>query len=252
MAVQDVWRDSIMKEVELSKRISQLNMVKVHQGGISEGGYVFLVMELLEGETLAERLSVRGRLAMEEACQVAIGAARALSGVHAAGHVHGDVKPENIFLCGPVSLRGLNAESVRLMDLGVARPINAEPLGTTVDGTPAYMSPEQVSGKTMDQRSDLYSLGVVLYEMLTGRPCFDAAGSSEVMLAHILEPAPLLPESILAAPAGRIAAELLASLLAKSPESRPSCAHEVVAVLDGALAAKAPVPEMFNCMEKCV
>jgi len=252
MAVQETWRDSIMKEVALSRRISQTNMVKIHQGGVSEGGYVFLVMDLLEGETLAARLSTRGRLATEDACHVGVGVALALSGVHAAGHVHGDVKPENIFLCGPISPRGLNADTVRLMDLGVARPINAPATGTTVDGTPAYMSPEQVSGNSMDQRSDLYSLGVVLYEMLTGRPCFDAAGASEVMLAHILEPAPLLPESILATPAGKSVAELLASLLAKSPDCRPSCAHEVVAVLEGALAAKVPAMEGLDFLEECV
>ncbi len=252
MAVQDCWRDALMNEVALARRISQENMVPVHQGGISDGGYVFMVMDLLEGESLAARLSSRGRMGIADSCQAALGTARALAAVHAAGHVHRDVKPENIFICGPMSPRGLTAGSIRLMDLGVARPINAPAQGATVDGTPAYMSPEQVSGLPVDERSDIYSLGVVLFEMLTGRPCFDAASPSEVMLAHVREPAPLLPDSILGSAMGPDMAALVGAMLEKAAESRPGKATLVATRLEQIHRLRSQAVELPFSMQECI
>lgn len=251
MATQDCWRNALMNEVELSRRLNQENLVKVHEGGITPGGYVYMVMDLLEGETLATRLLTHGRLGVEDSCRIAGAVARGLSAIHAAGCVHRDVKPENIFIRGPLSPRGVMPENVRLMDLGVAGPIDVPRNGPMVEGTPTYMSPEQVSGGLMDQRSDLYSLGVVLFEMLSGRPCFDSTDTREVMMAHIREPSPRLPESILSGPTGEGLAALTARLLGKDREERPGSADEVAVLLDHIYMSR-HATNGLSLLKKCV
>jgi serine/threonine-protein kinase len=190
-----------------------------------------MVMDLLEGQTLAQLLAVRGRICLEDAAEIFVGVARALQAVHSAGHVHRDVKPENIFICGNASSRKIMAERIRLVDLGVARPINAPVRSMTVYGTPEYMSPEQVSGHSLDNRSDLYSLGVVLFEMLTGKPGFEGATPRDIMLAHIRQPAPELPESFMSMEQGRIMAETVSALLRKDPALRPATALDAAAMI---------------------
>jgi len=251
-AIQDGWRHALLNEVSLARSISQENLVKVFQGGISQGGYVFLSMELLEGESLAARLARQGRLGFEDACRVAISVARALGAIHASGHVHRDVKPENIFLCASAATRELLPGNIKLMDLGVARPINAPAQGANVEGTPAYMSPEQVSGHQIDHRGDIYSLGIVLFEMLSGKPCFDACDEREVMLAHIREPAPLLPESILESPSGRMLGDLVSRMLGKQANQRPASTNEVVCELDAILKVRQSGQEWPDALRRCV
>src|SRR5262249_20520723 len=144
---------------------------------------LYLAMELLEGESLGARLKRRGRLSVEEAGRIAREALLSLPPAHEKGIIHPDLKPDNLFLAqAPMAPSG---EMVKVLDFGIAK-VRVEPsvdaLETqagTVFGTPRYMSPEQAQGKDLDARSDLYTLGVLLYQMLVGRPPFiddDAAG----------------------------------------------------------------------------
>ena len=158
-----------LAEARLVARIRHPNIVAVHTAGDAEG-HLFYVMDFHEGETLRQRLRRERRLPEAVAVSIAADLARALDAAAAAGVVHRDLKPENILLEGPP-----DAPRALLADFGIARLVNGVD-GTTgptaVMGTPTYMSPEQAAGEELDSRSDLYSLGVVTYEMLAGDPPF--------------------------------------------------------------------------------
>jgi eukaryotic-like serine/threonine-protein kinase len=193
------------QEARLAGSLNHPNLVVVHDVG-SEGGSPFLVTELLEGESLRHRLS-RGRLPLRTALDLAVQIAEGLAAAHARGIVHRDVKPDNIFLT--------SAGRAKLLDFGIAKltaprsiegtrnlldtTLTPEGLGTrpgAMLGTPGYMSPEQVRGEPVDARTDIFSLGTVLYEMLAGAPAF--AAKSLIESGHAIlesEPAPL-PESV--------------------------------------------------------
>jgi eukaryotic-like serine/threonine-protein kinase len=176
----------------------------------------FIVMELFDGENLAERMARSPRLPPEEAARIAAEAAEALDAAHAAGVIHRDVKPGNIMIDG----KG----TVRVLDFGIAAASWAAPLtatGTTL-GTASYLSPEQAMGGKAAPASDVYALGCVLYEMLTGAPPFSADSPVALAAAHAREtPAPVIER------APDVPAELAEACrrsLAKDPSARPSAA----------------------------
>src|SRR5262249_18632751 len=148
--------------------------------GQSETGEFYLAMELLEGESLGQRLTRVGKLPVPVAVDAARQALRSLSEAHAKGIIHRDLKPDNLFFARVLtrkawSPRGGHEEIVKVLDFGIAKLVGDDdkPMGVvetqagTVFGTPRYMSPEQAQGKPLDGRTDLYSLGVILYQMLT-------------------------------------------------------------------------------------
>jgi serine/threonine-protein kinase len=189
-------------------------------------------MELLEGETLGERLERVGRLDWREACLIGRQVAEALGAVHDKGIVHRDLKPENLFLVREA--RDPAAIMVKVLDFGVAKLLAHD--GAThltmrgmIVGTPEYMSPEQCVGSELDHRADIYALGCILFEMLAGLPPFVGDTVQELLSAHRFFPAPPLTSSGVAAPAWL--AELLARMLAKEPGQRPSSMHEVAAAI---------------------
>jgi tetratricopeptide (TPR) repeat protein len=196
-------------------------------GDDPEGGHYYLVMELAPGEPLSRRLA-RGPLSPVAAALVADGVLAALAHAHAHGIVHRDLKPENIMV-GPL---GEHGGVVKILDFGVAR-LDGEPEGGRgatlpglVLGTPHYLSPEQCLGEPGDARSDLYAVGVLLYEMVTGRRPFDAATPRELYAQHIgrdpQPPSQLAPSDI--APALDV---LIMRALAKSPSERFASAEEM-------------------------
>ena len=158
-------------------------------------------MELLEGETLAARLRQVGRLPLADARRVAAQTASALAAAHAAGIVHRDLKPDNLFLVPDE--RDASAALVKVLDFGIAklgqdasRTSSVRTRTGSVMGTPAYMSPEQCRGtREVDHRTDIYALGVILYEMLCGRPPFVSEGFGEMVHLHI-SAAPPPPRTI--------------------------------------------------------
>jgi eukaryotic-like serine/threonine-protein kinase len=219
-------------------------IVEIFDCDIHRTGRAFIVMEYLRGEDLARRLERAGGIAGDLPGVLAIARqiADALGAAHALGIVHRDLKPGNIFLVGP---EGGDSPVVKIVDFGIAKLINPE--GPRHDqtrtgrilGTPLYMSPEQARGaKTIDARTDVYALGCVLFEMIAGRPPFERRGPAEVIVAHLQEPAPRLGSVAPGVPAPLDA--VVAAMLAKSPDDRPSTMGDVVARLADAAALLAP------------
>ena len=184
----------------------------------SSAGLLYLVMRLLPGQSLADRIA-EGKLPAAEAVRIALECARALAAAHAVGVVHRDIKPGNILL-------DANGNAT-VTDFGIAlvtsRPAR-ELLGSTT-GTPHYMSPEQSLGEQVDGRSDVYALGIVLYEMLTGTCPFLGRNATEVIAKHISAPIPKLSEREPETPAALV--RLVDHMLAKDPAGRPTAAELV-------------------------
>jgi serine/threonine protein kinase len=223
-------------EARATMAIRHPGIVEVADVGRLPDGRPYLVMELLEGETLARRL-VRGRMSVSEAVDLARQVTAALAAAHAAGVVHRDLKPENLFL---IARRPGETQKVKVLDFGVAKLRNDAPEASlqtrtgSIIGTPAYMSPEQCRGisRQTDGRADIYSLGVILYEMLAGRPPFLGEGGGDVMIMHVRDEPPLLSSFVTGVPAWLEAVVLRA--LAKSPADRFQRAEELEeALADG-------------------
>jgi hypothetical protein len=187
----------------------------------STGGLLYLVMRLLPGESLEDRIA-KGKLSPAEAARIALDCAGALAAAHAVGVVHRDIKPANILL-------DANGNAT-VTDFGIAlvtsRPAR-ELVGST-SGTPHYMSPEQSLGEQVDGRSDVYALGVVLYEMLTGTLPFSGRNGTEVIAKHISAPIPKVSEREPETPVALV--RLVDHMLAKDPATRPTAAELVKAL----------------------
>ena len=152
----------LIEEGRAAAAVSHRNVVRIHDVSSTLGGVPYLVMDFLDGETLASRLGREGRLPVAEALRLARGALRGLHAIHSVGRLHCDLKPDNVFV-----LDELDGAHAVLLDFGVSRGRTDAPSGW-VRGTPAYMSPEQARGRPLDRRSDLFTAGLLLFEMLAG------------------------------------------------------------------------------------
>jgi tRNA A-37 threonylcarbamoyl transferase component Bud32 len=197
LAVDSELVQRFFNEARATSAIRHPNIVEVIDVGRLAGGVPYLVMELLEGESLAERLERHGRLDIASAVEFVRQAASALVAAHGAGIVHRDLKPENLFLVP--DQRFAERELVKVLDFGIAKlraDMTTAPVHTmagAVFGTPPYMSPEQCRGlpDDIDERTDVYALGVILYEALCGRPPFESEAIGELMMLHMtVEPEP--------------------------------------------------------------
>ncbi len=209
-------------------RLSHPNIISVLDSGISAQGIAYLVMELLKGISLADELRGNGLTTLRHCLDRIVPVCRALAEAHRMGIIHRDVKPDNIFLN-----QSPEGETVKVVDFGIAKMMTDDPGEelerlTATDcliGTPIYMPPERFSAKPYDGRADVYGVGVVLYEMLAGRPPFEKSLSGLVglMLAHLNDPPPPLRElNPLVPPAIE---EIIARTLEKAPERRPSASE---------------------------
>lgn len=225
------------REARAAASLSHPHVVAVHDVGVHEGS-PFIVMEHVPGRTLAELLRDNGPMPPGRAAEVGEAVARALGTAHAAGIVHRDVKPGNVM----VTADG----RVKVLDFGIARALRWTPLTDTpaVQGTAEYMAPEYVKGDGADPRSDIYSLGVVLYELLTGRPPFTGDSPLQVAYKH-LEEAPAAPDAVRPGLPASLTAVVM-RCLAKHPGDRYRRAEELAADLSnlrsGRPAATAPIP----------
>jgi hypothetical protein len=176
------------REVAALGDLKHPNTVRVFDYGVSEDGIWYYAMELLEGEDLAALLRREERLPPERAIKLVWQAARALGEAHDRGIVHRDLKPENLF----VTQVGNAGDFLKVLDFGIAKMTDGKQLTQTgmVAGTPAFMSPEAASGRPSDPRSDVYSLGVVLFDLVTGTLPFAGDRAVELMFAHMELPAP--------------------------------------------------------------
>ncbi|HEX2705959.1 MAG TPA: serine/threonine-protein kinase, partial [Candidatus Lustribacter sp.] len=199
-------------EARHTAMLSHANIATVYDYG-EDGGTAYLVMELVPGTPLSQVIAERAPISPEETRRIMGQAANALAAAHAAGVVHRDVKPANIILTPE--------GTVKLTDFGIARALDGSSLTRTgeVIGTPNYLSPEQALGRGATAASDLYALGIVAHEMLTGARPFDSGSPVATALAQVNTEPPPLPPSV---PAGLAAAVM--QCLRKSPQDRPASA----------------------------
>jgi len=214
---------------------------------VDEHGFTYLVMELLSGESLGQRMKREKTLPLERTLPIFIQICKALQAAHDAGIVHRDLKPDNVFLIPKATEDDQDTDFVKVLDYGVAKLMGetlAEEVGQTVVGTPAYMSPEQASAQEVDHRADIYSMGAILYRVVCGRPVFQASTIKEYVHQHLYS-SPIPPAVIVAEIGGSIPPELEACILkclAKNPAERFQSAREVRLVLE-ALLRKVATPD---------
>lgn len=204
------------REAKHASRIVHPSLAAVYDVGEAAGGRFFIVMEFVDGESLAVRLAREMRLQPRPAVRVALGVAAALSAAHRVGIVHRDVKPENVLLVA-------NSDRVKLLDLGIARAMSSDSsLVTSTSrrlGTPRYMSPEQVAGESVDLRSDVYALGLLTFNVLTGRLPFADSGPNDFLM-RVTSPAHSLAHAAPDVAWPNAMTAVLARVLERDPAAR--------------------------------
>lgn len=225
-------RNRFLREARVVGKLSHASVIALHDMGVEESTSTpYLVMELVEGQSLEKILS-KGSIPFPKACDWAAHVAIALNVAHRRAVIHGDIKPANIL----ITLEN----RIKLTDFGMARLANHQGADSPLLGTPAYWCPEQIHGRAQDARSDLFSLGVVLYEMLTGISPF-AGDSLQSVCNHILSSAPLPPSRCnpsIPTPLD----DIVAACLTKDPQQRIASAELLAERLFPMARRKTPLP----------
>jgi eukaryotic-like serine/threonine-protein kinase len=224
-----------LREAKLASQLSQPSTVGVIDFGQGDDNILYLVMELLRGRTLAEVLRDHGRMSPERAVRIGAQICDALEAAHRLGIVHRDLKPANVMILDDPPGRDL----IKVLDFGLAKVIDADESTVTQSGrlvgTPSHLPPEVAMGSAATTRSDLYAVGVMLFEMLDGRPPFTADNINMMVALHAYQPAPELGPHV-----PRPLAHVVARTLAKKPEARPASAAELRVLLEAALRGEMP------------
>jgi serine/threonine protein kinase len=245
-AVEDL-RDRFEAEARAAAAIGHPNIVTVTDLGQTPDGALYFVMDRLRGETLGERLEKQGKLEVTAAARIVLEVLSGLEAAHELRLVHRDLKPDNIFLARPPGGR----EIAKILDFGIAKALasvgrrqKGTHVGATV-GTPMYMAPEQAVGDPdIDARADLYSMGVILYQVLSGRPPFDGKNAVDVMAALMMETPVSLGSLCPQAPLELV--QLAESAMSRDRTQRPPTAADFIARLEAAVAHVRPVSAKGN------
>jgi serine/threonine protein kinase len=216
--------ERFLQEARIVNQIQHPNIVDIFQLGRLEDGSPYLVMELLQGESLGERIA-RGRVPALDSIDILLQICHALDAAHAQGVVHRDLKPDNIFLSGPV---------VKLLDWGIAKMTDPPPdmcevtgAGTMI-GTPRYIAPEQARGLDVDSRTDIYSLGCIAHELFLEEPPFTADNVADLLVAHLTEI--VAPPSEVWPDIPPVLESLILSMLSKEATARPTIGQVIAAL----------------------
>lgn len=238
LADQEGFAQRFREEARNTAALSHPNIAAVYDYG-EDAGANWLVMELVKGQPLSAIIAENGRLSAERTISIVSQAAHALQAAHDRGVIHRDVKPANI-LVKP-------SGEVKLTDFGISRATDAVPITRTgeVMGTAQYISPEQATGQPVSPASDIYALGCVAYEMLTGTRPFDEGSPVATAMAHVTTPPPPLPDTVPPA----LAAVIMACL-AKAPSERPRSARALADTLRGAPTGGFPVTAPMAATER--
>lgn len=212
------------REAQAAAGLTHPNIVNVFDVGDDEGVY-YIVMELIEGITLKEYIAKKGKLSIKEATSIAIQVSMGLEAAHSHGIVHRDVKPQNII----ISTDG----KVKVTDFGIARAASSNTISSNVMGSVHYSSPEQVRGGYSDEKSDIYSLGITMYEMVTGRVPFDGDTTVAIAIKHLQEE--MVPPSVYTEELPYSLEQIIYKCTQKSVDRRYSCMEEVIADLKHSL-----------------
>jgi eukaryotic-like serine/threonine-protein kinase len=234
LAGDPAFRERFLREARLAARLSHPNVVSVYDAGETADGRPYIVMEHVRGVTLADLTQQRGPLPPDEAVALAVQASRGLAHAHAAGLVHRDVKPQNLLLREDGTLK--------VADFGIARAAETTALtqAGTVLGTAAYLSPEQALGEQVTAAADVYSLGAVVYELLTGRPPFEFDSLADLGAKQTA--GVITPVSDLAPETPRHVEDAVMRSLARNPAYRPASASAFAEALAGGVAEPPTVP----------
>jgi serine/threonine-protein kinase len=241
--------ERMLQEARVLESIASAAVVQIFDAGLLDDGRPWVAMELVDGDTLAEHLAKKGTLSPDEVAELMADIAVALAPAHKKNVVHRDIKPDNVMLTEREGKR-----VIKLIDWGIARIANSTSVRLTqVDttpGTPHYMAPEQIRGKSVDSRTDVYALGVLAFELLTGKVPYRGENSIEVVIKHLTAEPPALSPVCPGIP-GALEA-LITRMLAKDPDKRPTLEEirSVVASMRDAEIAEMPeMPEIEIEME---
>mgnify|MGYP002378775937 FL=1 len=222
--------DRFFQEAQAAAALDDPGIVRIFDQGVLADGSAYIVMELLQGESLADRLRRVGRLDPAVATTFLRQAARAVAKAHARGIVHRDLKPDNLFIVPDPDVTG--GERIKVLDFGIAKLAGDARVKTMTAmpmGTPAYMSPEQwASAGKVDARTDVYAFGIILFEMLAGRLPFEGPGFTEFIDQHRFAPPPALSSVV---PALAAFDAIIARCLAKSADERFASLDELARAL---------------------
>jgi len=241
LAREEDLAERFIREAKATASVKHPNVVQITDFGRLPDGIPYFVMELLVGQTLAEIIKANGPVSTARAVRIIRKVAGALGAAHEAGVVHRDLKPENVFLVDGARPAAASGADVRVVDFGAAKVVGSSRMTRSgvVFGTPHYMSPEQASGQSVDHRSDVYALGVIMYEMFTGRVPFEADTYMGVLTQHMfVQPEPPSHLKDVAKDLGALEDVTLACL-AKKPEDRFASMAALVDAIDGATRARA-------------
>lgn len=238
----DVVVKRFRREASIAAKSCDPHIVKIYDSGETLDGIIYLVMEFIMAPTMRIVLEREERLLPERAVGLMIEICDGIDAAHRQGIVHRDLKPENIMVIPPTEER--HHESAVIVDFGIAKPLNltADQILTepgTMLGTIFYMSPEQLRGEEVDMRADIYSLGAVLYELLTGKPPFPGLSVAEVIAKHILEEPPPLPAYLKINPNLE---SVVMRALAKDPNKRYTTTKELASALRASLQTSIVTP----------
>ncbi len=228
------WR-RFQKEAQATSALDHPNLIRVHDFGMLEGGQPFFVMDYFEGETLANKLERGGAISLKEALPIFIQSALALAHAHSLGVIHRDMKPSNIMIAQCQD----GGFDVRVVDFGIAKLLNIgneDSLALTrtgeIFGTPYYMSPEQCLGASVDHRADIYSLGCLMFQVLSGMPPYIGDSALAIMMQHQSERPPNLKEASLGKTFPDAIDRVIRKMVEKNPSARYQSLLEVVSDLE--------------------